>query len=208
MLREQVNTHDGCSCTHVKGYLDRELSGGGIACIDSIAGRVMALDYTSVPTMGSEDDCYKDIFEPPPEAAALLATAGKKTGAGKNRRASAAPSQPQPAAARPTITTRRSTVSAGDALSPHAAFEQAVRDQMAPGRGSLSTSFTFGAPIPIRASRPTALPTLPPLPSLPVYNINPSATGLEQFVRANSAPPTTPQWELSAGAGAGSYFPS
>ncbi|ORY42980.1 hypothetical protein BCR35DRAFT_311244 [Leucosporidium creatinivorum] len=209
-LRQQINAHDGCSCEHIKGYLTRELSGGGIPTIDSLAGRVFTIDYSNVPSMGSEDDCYRDVFEPPPEAAALLATAGKKN-ASKARRTSVAKApaaQQQPAASRPGIATRRSTISAStvDFSQPNAAFEQAVNDH-AFSTTRPTSSFSFGAPIPIR-TRGNDLPALPTLPSINQYDmVSTAGTEPQLFVRANSAPAVTPQWEFGGGGGAGSYFP-
>lgn len=57
-LRALLSTHDGCACEHVLGYLAREAEGGGIPTINALAGRTLELDYTAVPTMGSEDDTY------------------------------------------------------------------------------------------------------------------------------------------------------
>lgn len=211
-LRQQINAHDGCSCEHIKGYLTRELNGGGIPTIDSLAGRVFTIDYSNVPSMGSEDDCYRDIFEPPPEAAALLATAGKKN-TSKTRRTSVAKAPAAPAT-RPGIATRRSTISAAsfDPNSPNSAFEQAVNTRAYSTTRPSSSNFAFGAPIPIRTRGSNDLPTLPTLPSASTYQYG--TAGSEVFVRANSAPAVTPSWECNGGecnggeggGGTGSYF--
>lgn len=159
--------------------------------------------------MGSEEDCYRDIFEPPPEAAALLATAGKKN-TSKARRTSVAKAPVPPVAPRPGIATRRSTISAAtvDTTSPNSAFEQAVNDHAFTTTRSTS-SFTVGAPIPIRTRAINDLPALPPLPSNYQYDLSSTeGNGAELFVRANSAPAVTPSWEFNAGGGGtGSYFP-
>lgn len=57
-LRQMLNIHDGCSCEHVAGYLQREIAGGGIPTIHALAGRTFTLDYSNVPTMGSTDDVF------------------------------------------------------------------------------------------------------------------------------------------------------
>ncbi|KAM0790588.1 hypothetical protein ACM66B_004453 [Microbotryomycetes sp. NB124-2] len=76
-LRSRLDAHDGCDCEHVAGYLARERSGGGIPTIDALAGRVFSIDYKNVPTLGSEEDCYKDHYTPAPEIADLMRKAGK-----------------------------------------------------------------------------------------------------------------------------------
>ncbi|GAA5854083.1 hypothetical protein JCM3766R1_000057 [Sporobolomyces carnicolor] len=57
-LRQIIQTHDGCSCEHAQGYLERDKEGRGIALLDNLAGRTMHLDYTVAPEMGSTDDVY------------------------------------------------------------------------------------------------------------------------------------------------------
>ncbi|GAA5960321.1 hypothetical protein JCM8115_001141 [Rhodotorula mucilaginosa] len=57
-LRQLVHAHVGCSCEHAQGYIARDAAGGGIATIDQLAGRVLTLDYSIPPAMGTEDDVY------------------------------------------------------------------------------------------------------------------------------------------------------
>lgn len=57
-LRQLVHAHMGCSCEHAQGYIARDVAGGGIATIDQLAGRVLTLDYSIPPAMGTEDDVY------------------------------------------------------------------------------------------------------------------------------------------------------
>ncbi|GAA5897423.1 uncharacterized protein JCM6883_006694 [Sporobolomyces salmoneus] len=57
-LRQIIQTHDGCSCEHAQGYLQRDKEGRGIALLDNLAGRTMHLDYSVAPEMGSTDDVY------------------------------------------------------------------------------------------------------------------------------------------------------
>ncbi|GAA6021559.1 hypothetical protein JCM11491_000255 [Sporobolomyces phaffii] len=57
-LRQIIQTHDGCSCEHAQGYLERDREGRGIALLDNLAGRTMHLDYAVAPEMGSTDDVY------------------------------------------------------------------------------------------------------------------------------------------------------
>jgi hypothetical protein len=60
-LRQIIQTHDGCSCEHAQGYLQRDKEGRGIALLDNLAGRTMHLDYSVAPEMGSTDDVYSYI---------------------------------------------------------------------------------------------------------------------------------------------------
>lgn len=57
-LRQLVHAHTGCLCEHAQGYIARDAAGGGIATIDQLAGRVLTLDYSIPPAMGTEDDVY------------------------------------------------------------------------------------------------------------------------------------------------------
>lgn len=61
VLRQLVDTHQGCDCEHVLGYLARERTGRGIPTINNLAGRTLHLDYTRFPTMGSNDDVYAGV---------------------------------------------------------------------------------------------------------------------------------------------------
>ncbi|KAK4698525.1 hypothetical protein P7C70_g7749, partial [Phenoliferia sp. Uapishka_3] len=67
-LRGLLSLHDGCTCSHVGGYLARESSGGGIPTIDSLSKGTLDIDYTNVPKMASVDDCYSEIFNKSREA--------------------------------------------------------------------------------------------------------------------------------------------
>ncbi|GAA5985858.1 hypothetical protein JCM10908_006307 [Rhodotorula pacifica] len=69
-LRQLVHAHIGCSCEHAQGYIARDAAGGGIATIDQLAGRVMTLDYSVPPAMGTEDDVYSflDRGDGPPDS--------------------------------------------------------------------------------------------------------------------------------------------
>ncbi|GAA5941520.1 bZIP transcription factor [Sporobolomyces koalae] len=60
-LRQIIQTHQGCSCEHAQGYLERDQEGRGIVLLDKLAGRTMHLDYSVAPQMGSTDDVYAYI---------------------------------------------------------------------------------------------------------------------------------------------------
>lgn len=225
-LRQDLDHHDGCSCEHVKGYLAREMSGGGIPTIDALAGRVMSLNYSNVPTMGSDNDLYRDIFVPDEEAAKLLEAASKKSTvttrrlsttakstaslSGTSKQMAAAPSTKQDHTLRP-IPTRRSKQTAQGPQAPPAQpsglaqFEAAIQRHHS---AIANVGLARGAPIPTRSKRhaPTnsvdlAFANLPALPmdmSAEDYSVD--------FQRASSAPPIpTPSWEERVGAG-DSYF--
>ncbi|KAK4057013.1 hypothetical protein OIO90_001913 [Microbotryomycetes sp. JL221] len=182
-LRSQLNTHDGCGCEHVVGYLAREQAGGGIPTIDSLAGRVFSIDYSNVPTLGSENDCYEQHYVPEPEIAELIKMAGKRGaggGARVKREPDAAPVESISAVAevvthRPGPRTRRSAASVAQ-------------------NGSVVLNDINTAPMPAIARFE---PTLDPLPSMPQELSNFSA---DFMVRPTSAPPVTPSWDFSLAA--------
>lgn len=50
-LRQQVDAahpdQSHCTCEHIKGYLHREATGGGIPTLDRLAGETLTRDYAS-----------------------------------------------------------------------------------------------------------------------------------------------------------------
>lgn len=71
-LRSLLDAHQGCGCEHVRGYLAREAAGGGIPTIHALAGRVLSLDYTNSPKLGSVGDVYASLGPAPPAARPVM----------------------------------------------------------------------------------------------------------------------------------------
>ncbi|KAI5478097.1 bZIP transcription factor [Pseudohyphozyma bogoriensis] len=57
-LRSLLALHTTCTCTHVRGYLQREQEGGGLPLIQHLSGSCLDKNYTGVPKMGSTDDVF------------------------------------------------------------------------------------------------------------------------------------------------------
>ncbi|ORY73088.1 hypothetical protein BCR35DRAFT_151825 [Leucosporidium creatinivorum] len=58
-LRQQVDTfhpdQSRCTCEHIKGYLHREATGGGIPTLDRLAGETLTRDYESHVALGRDE---------------------------------------------------------------------------------------------------------------------------------------------------------
>ncbi|GAA5874382.1 hypothetical protein JCM3774_005022 [Rhodotorula dairenensis] len=91
-LRQLVHAHIGCSCEHAQGYIARDAAGGGIATIDQLAGRVLTLDYSVPPAMGTEDDVYSFLDREAGHADGGGALAYRMTASPVNRRSATLPS--------------------------------------------------------------------------------------------------------------------
>ncbi|GAA5859523.1 hypothetical protein JCM1840_004651 [Sporobolomyces johnsonii] len=230
-LRQLIQAHDGCSCEHAQGYIERDRSGRGLALLDRLAGRTMQLDYTLPPAMGSEDDVYA-YLDPyartgnveealrhgiaPPTAGSMIPLPSGKAG-------------PRiPILSNEEYGRLESNTAVPD---PSSTFEDSVRSQAAPTlqmptrsshiftRSAVSTA---GPSIPVRGgplahghsasfdfgSTPRAFDfSLGPSTTIaPLATLDAMAQGLLDIpVRPGSAPPTTPSWSDAGGCGAGEH---
>jgi len=231
-LRQIIQTHDGCSCEHAQGYLQRDKEGRGIALLDNLAGRTMHLDYSVPPNMGSTDDVYSYLEDyarngtvkealghgvAPPHSQAMLPIQNAPM-----PNLAAAPSfTPSTAskqhARRQSDTTlfenssRTASSSSTDGIFTRSAAQQQISSQPQPpayNYDSISSS-NFGLTFDSNTSNSLSL--------APVDTVDPTAQGLlgpapSLHRRQSSAPPTTPSWGESQkgtgnnGGGGGDYF--
>ncbi|GAA5927074.1 hypothetical protein JCM1841_001907 [Sporobolomyces salmonicolor] len=230
-LRQLIQAHNGCSCEHAQGYIERDRSGRGLALLDHLAGRTMHLDYTLPPAMGSEDDVYAD-FDPHARTSdvdePLRNRIARPTAGSMNPLPSGKAGPGIPILSNEEYGRLESETPVPD---PSSTFEDSVRSQAAPAlqmpnrsshiftRSAVSTA---GPSIPVRGgslahghsasfdfgSTPRAFDfsfgpstTMAPLPTLDAM-----AQGLLDIpVRPGSAPPTTPSWNDTGGCGAGEH---
>lgn len=217
-LRQIIQTHDGCSCEHAQGYLQRDKEGRGIALLDNLAGRTMHLDYSVAPEMGSTDDVYSYLEDyarngtvqeafghgvAPPNSQAMMPI----TDAPMPNIASAPSFTPSVSAPSPSkIHSRRqsdtslfqNSTSNGGIFTRSAAAQQPQFQPPAFNYDSIASiqpQNHFGLTYDSNASNQMSL--------APVATVDPSAQALLGNVapapalprRQSSAPPTTPSWQ-------------
>ncbi|GAA5959534.1 hypothetical protein JCM3765_002360 [Sporobolomyces pararoseus] len=231
-LRQIIQTHDGCSCEHAQGYLQRDKEGRGIVLLDNLAGRTMHLDYSVAPEMGSTDDVYSYLEDyarngtvqeafthgvaPPPSQAMLPITNAPMPNI------ASAPSFTPSTVASPTTSKTHSRRQSDTSLFQNSTIADGIFTRSAAAQqpqfqppafdyGQIPSSH-FGMTFDSNSSNQLSL--------APVSTVDPSAQGLlgtapapaaPLLRRQSSAPPTTPSWKEPSNkngseGGGGDYF--
>ncbi|GAA5973448.1 hypothetical protein JCM11641_006467 [Rhodosporidiobolus odoratus] len=188
-LRQLMQAHNGCNCEHAQGYLTRDMSGGGIATIDALAGQTLTLDYSIPPSMGRDDDVYSFLDRgergPPPIAAIAAAQA---------QGAFLAPpvQQPLPPQQLQQMQMQMQRPGAGPAIpivSGPSPVQPKRRQPSEPAPGMPSHSMPSKGGMATRPLRPPGVGVGVPVPLLPASHLN--AHPIDIPVRSTSAPPSS-----------------
>lgn len=203
-----------------QGYIARDAAGGGIATIDQLAGRVLTLDYSIPPAMGTEDDVYS-FLDRGGEAGGMTMAATSPTRPAAQPAAALMGSAPGPAI---PIVARPSAAAASSSTPTHgSARSSSVSPVRRTGMMTRRSSMAVHAAASAATANTQQQQPLPAFEGHHHHNRNDAAfraavannhLGLSLDgsgsgsgplqLRATSAPPTTPGWGDAAPTG--DYF--